>query len=353
MYRAELFNMFTHSFVSAFAFEETVEIKEDYMSPQVFDIPAPADIEVELKNTLMIKRDTESYSVFRGFVKDIHRTDTETTITVAPMMMLLNEKSMQNTAHTAWRSQLYRQIYWDFMQSTPSLYSVPWIYWSSQPIGNWDGVAVNYGAVLKSDMQCIIEARQIYGKFMVFSIGISGDTLGRPYFGFKKFTGTKVIEADLDNIVAKDIKETTQGGYNIAQFWYPRSEGSTNYLHTDAVLIDGVIYNDGSRKSEIADPRLTSKTTNDASPDSATIWQFFRDMLKPSSDNYEISITVKDTDPLVQPTYMLIGQPVRVLSGGKEYNTHMTGYSRQGDLFTIKLGTVRQSLTAILNSEED
>ena len=111
MYRAELFNMFTHSFVSTFSFEETVEIKEDYMSPQVFDIPAPADIEVELKNTLMIKRDTESYSVFRGFVKDIHRTDTETTITVAPMMMLLNEKSMQNTAHTAWRSQLYAQIY--------------------------------------------------------------------------------------------------------------------------------------------------------------------------------------------------------------------------------------------------
>ena len=41
-----------------------------------------------------------------------------------------------------------------------------------------------------------------------------------------------------------------------------------------------------------------------------------------------------------------------IISGGKTYNTYCTGYTYRTDTITYKFGTVRQELTALLNSEE-
>lgn len=353
MYRVEVFDMYNTASKGGFLVDDSTEITYDYMSPKVFNLNAPKDFDVELRNTLEIYHDSNGTSrVFTGYVKDLERTDHYTVLTVAPMIMLLNEKSVQNVRSTNWGLQIYWQIYYDFMQATPSLYSVPWMYWGSMPYANWNSPAVPYGASLLNDMDCIIEARRSRGKFMYFALGLASSNLGKPYFGFYRGGSAKTIEADLDNIIEKSIKETTQGGYNIRMLWCPRSEGSLNYLHYDAVLIDGEIISGGSRKNEIAEPRLASKVINTPNPDSSTVWQFFREMLKPQADNYEIELTLALDDSLVEPRPMVVGKPCRIISNGKTYETYYTGFTRKGGLITLKFGTVRRTLTAILNEED-
>lgn len=353
MYRVEVFDMYNTASKGGFLVDDSTEITYDYMSPKVFNLNAPKDFDVELRNTLEIYHDSKGTTrVFTGYVKDIERTDYYTILTVAPLIMLLNEKSVQNVNSSNWGLQIYWQIYYDFMQATPSLYSVPWMYWGSMPYANWEAPSRPYGASLLNDMDCIIEAARSRGKFMYFAVGLAKTNLGKPYFGFYKSGAVKTIEADLDNIIEKSIKETTQGGYNIRQLWAPVSAGSQNYGHYDAVLINGVIYNDGSRKSEITEPRLASKVVETPSPDSATVWEFFREMLKPQADNYEIELTVALDDALIEPRSMTVGRPCRILSNGKTYDTYYTGFTRRGGLITLKFGTVRRTLTAILNEED-
>ena len=353
MYRVEVFDMYAKASKGMFFVDDSVSLEYDYISPKVFTLSAPKDFDAELRNTLEIFHESRPRSrVNTCYIKDVERTETETKLTVAPLVMLLNEKSVQNVRSTDWGLQIYWQIYYDFMQTTPSLYSVPWKYWNTLPYTNWGGAERPYGAELKNDMECIIDARKSSGKYMTFALGTATGNLGQPFFGYLTEGNTKVIEADLDNIIEKSINETTQGGYNIRMLWTPVSEGSVAYTHYDAVLIDGVIYADGSRKSEIAEPRLASKVIDTPSPDASVIWQFFREMLKPMSDNYEITLTVALDDALINPRSTPIGRRCKILSGGREYDTHYTGWTRQGNIITMKFGSVRAALTAKLNEED-
>ena len=238
MYRVEVFDMYAKASKGVFFVDDSVQLEYDYISPKVFSLKAPKDFDADLRNTLEIYHDSSPMArVNTCYVKDVERTDDATILTVAPLIMLLNEKSVQNVQSNTWGLQLWWQIHYDFIQATPSLYSVPWHYWSALPYTNWAGVQKPYGATLLNDMDCIIEARKTVGKYMTFAIGTLSSNLGHPYFGFLTGGSTpKVIEADLDNIIDKKISETTQGGYNIAMLWYPSAEGSTHYIHSDAVL---------------------------------------------------------------------------------------------------------------------
>lgn len=355
MYRVELFNMYTKAFVSAFILDRGATIIEDYISPRSFDIEAPADIVAEIRNTVKISSTQDNVGYFGSFyVSGIKRERTKTTLTLSPLMLLLNEKSMQNTGYSEWAKQINQQLWYDFRQSTPSLYSIPLTPYTDADLlpASWDGVTATYGAELLNDMSCVILARTTYGKFMQFETSTTSGSLGLPLYGFKKFTNTVTIEADLENIIKKDIKETSKSGYNLRMLWYPTSQGSSSYNHYDGILINGTVQQATARlKAQLTEPRLVAGVTDNPSPASADIWNFWRQNLKPSADNYEISLTVKVPDAIIRPAELEVGQPAVIKSNGKDYNTFLTGREITRDTITLKFGTVRQALTAQLNEE--
>lgn len=349
MYRVEIYDMYTQTFVDAFPIDHSTPISYDYINPQTFEVTAPADVTVSLRNTVRIL--DEGTVLYSGYVSDITRERTKTVISLAPLMLLLNEVSVQNTTYTDWRHQIEQQIWYDFRQTTPSLYAVPWTYYTSLPYTNWDGVTATYGAELLNDMECVQLAATTYGKFMTFGVAVSSTNFGKPVYGFRKFTTTQTIEADLDNIIEKDIQETRLGGYNIAMLWYPYSQG--NYQHYDAVLLNGTVQSaTAALKAQIAEPRIASRVTDNSSPTNEEIWQFFRQALQPSADNLDITLTVLKDDKIIEPTKMLIGQPVLIKANGKEYSTFLTGFTIYRDRYDLKFGTIRQALTAQLNRED-
>lgn len=353
MYNVELFNMFDNTFVDHFLIGDDIDFGVDYIAPRTIDVKAPANISIDLKNTVRVFDADRDILVYVGFVQSFSREVNRTDITLAPLMMLLNEVSMQNIAdeqnNQNWRYQIYAQIYWDFMQANPSLYRIPWVYWSGQPISNWGNeTRVGYGAELKNDMDCIISRAKAKGLYMRFALYTSGNYLGRPSFSFYPIRTKFTIEADLENVIERKITETTKEGYNVAIIWYP-TDNAGSYTNVSRAIINGVIVYGYSARLQVENPRLIEKVLDHA-PDNDEQVKLFASMLQVGSDNVEIELTFKRGDRLVEP-YWSLGRPATIITSNKTYETYCTGYSRKGDLLTLKFGTVRQDLTDILNRE--
>lgn len=355
MYNIELFNMFTTSYVSHFVVE-AFPIGVDYISPRTYQVEAPADLVVELKNTVRVKDiDYNNTTVFVGFVQGFEKDRNKTVLTLAPMMMLLNEISMQNvfdeSSSQNWGYQIYQQIYNDFMRTTPSIYKIPWYYASgSYPYSLWGNTTkVGYSAELKNDMECVISRRKAKGRYMRFAIGVASSSLGRPYFGFYNWNSSITFEADLENVVERKISETNKEGFNNALIWYPR-DNLGNYNSYSAGIKNGVIVYGYDERLSVDDPRLTQKVL-DHDPDQDERVKLFSSMLQPGASNFEIELTYKRDDALI-PNWGDTGRPCTIITSQKSYDTYLTGYERNGDLLTLKFGTVRQDLTSILNRED-
>lgn len=352
MYRCEVFNMYTRSFVSFFMLDKGVTITDDYLSPRKFDIEAPADLECDVKNTIVIKDGTAT--IYSGYIDNIAREKTKTVLTVAPLMMLLNEQSIQNVSSTDWAWQIRRQIFWDFTQTTPSLYSVPFYMYSDTSTANWGGVTVPYGAELKNDMECIILRAKTYGKFLYFGMPTESSWLGVPHYGFRKFTGTAKFDADFDNVIDKEIVESSQNGKNILIIWMPSEDDPTNYVHYDCVMLDdGTIETTGTHKSDVSEPRLVTKVLSEyTTMTSSELYALAVQSLKPSADNLNIKLTFAKGDKIGRPEDRVIGFPSVIYANGKTYNTYMTGKIYNQDTITLVFGMTRQGLTEQLNEED-
>ena len=352
MYRVEIYDMFNETFVDAFMLDKSTELTTDYINPQVYDISAPPDITASYRNTVRIFE--ESATRATGYITNIRRLKSETVLTIAPIMMLLNTTSLQNTAYTAWASQIGNQIYWDFSSSNPSQYHIPWLTYSDMPASNWDNVQVPYGNELRNDMECVQLARQTRGKFMSFGLSNNMSHLGVPCVGYRKFTTTKVIEADLDNVIDKDINETRLGGKNILIVWTPNDD-FTGWVWYTALLINGTYYTNGSLKNTIDDPRVVTLVYEDENPigsGKVSLLDLAKQNLKATEDTLEISLTFKRDDKIVSPVGRRLGEPTDIISGGKTYHTYLTGITYRRDTVTLMYGMVRQALTAQLNREE-
>ena len=352
MYRVEIFDMYERAFVSFFMLDKSVTIYEDYLSPRKFDITAPADQECEVKNTIRIA--DGKTTVYSGFIDNIKRDKTQTVITVAPLILLLNEQSVQNTTGTDFALQIDWQLYYDFRRTSPTLYPLPFWRWSNSPYSNWGGVTQPYGATLMNDKDCILLRRKTYGKFMTFGLATNRGWLGVPHYGFQKLSGYAIFEADTDNVIAKEIEETSQNGYNILMVWVPRQDAPGNYSwYTCLLLPDGTITTNGDRKDEITEPRITHKVmTEYRTFTSDELYNLAVQSLKPSTDSLTIKLTYKKDDKIGRPLDRPIGNRSKIYANGKLYETYQTGKITNRDTVTLIFGMTRTGLTEQLNEED-
>lgn len=352
MYRVEIFDSRATAFVSAFQLDKRTTIYYDYLNPRKFDIDGPADLTCEVRHTLRIADGTDY--IFSGYIDNIDRGDTKTTLTVAPLVMLLNEMSIQNVGYTDWARQISLQLWYDFQQPTPSLYPLPLYRYSgsSYQYQSWDGVQRPYGAELKNDMECILLARRTYGKFLVWGIGSTQSSLGQAYYGFVKRTGWAIFDADFENVISKEITESSQNNKNMLIIWMPSQNDPNNYVHYTACLINGEIVVGDSRKYELTEWRMATKVLNEyTAMTTDEIKNMAVQYLKPAQDNLDIKLTYRRGDLIGRPEARNIGQPSRIYYQGKTYETYQTGVIYNKDTITLVFGMTRQGLTEQLNEE--
>lgn len=355
MYNVEIFDMYTRTFVDAFVAGDELVIRQDMLTDPKFNITAPANLTCDIRNTLQIKKDGSRY--FSGYIVNIERDNYKTVLTVAPLKMLLNDVSIQNTTYSDWRRQIDQQIYYDYTRSSPSLYKLPFLRYGDTSFSNWDGVQCPYGDGLYNNRDGILLAATSAGKFMNFGIGTSAAYLGVPHYGFKKFTTVRVIEADLENVIEKEINVTSRNSYNICIIWVRSMSDPTQWLYYTVVYYNGELFtgSDATRKKRLlTEPRVISKAYDQQTTFSVAKQKEIRmQTMKPERDKYDITLTVKIDDRIIDnPISWSFGQPVTIISGGKEYSTYYTGREISGDIIKMKFGMTRQSLTSILNDDE-
>lgn len=351
MYKLEIFNYTTQSFVRARAIPDTTPLEYDYLSPSVWTITTPQELPgIDIFNTVRVTNNNKI--LYEGYIYAFKHTENGTELSIRPLIKLLDVVSVQNQPSSGdWAWQIRMQIWYDFQQvlsetTAPSLYPLPWVYAEEKGNNNsWGGARYTYGPILATDLSCVQLARTVAGRYMGF--GIDPETFA-PAFWFMRTPDRITIEADLPNIIKKEINESsgTGTGANIAKLWYPSDETGTNYNSYSAyILPDGTISYNWRDKGRVTNPRVKARQLTAQPTDRTARQNMLLELLKPQAANNTIKLTVSEADKIIDPENMQIGTPAIILNGGKSYQTTLTGWHREGDLITLIFGAVRNDLT--------
>lgn len=348
MYKFEIFKRTDFSFQDYGFFSKDVKIVYDYLSPQSFTVKVNKIVNCELLDLIRIG-DEGTRNIYSGYISNIEILNNKTTLTIGPIVNLLDCESIQST-EKEWGKAIFYQIFHDYTRTTPTLYRLPIKFNSARPYTNWGDVENPYPDKLKSTKAVIIDRAKQNNLFLYFFINARASSI---YVNFlKPSTDVKIIEADLDNIISKKITVNSNTGPNIAIVWQPKEDADGGYLAWIMVKTDrGEFTTDAAARFNVAVPRVVSDVMK--SKDEYTydeIYKKRREMLGAANDsnNNNIKLTVLLNDKIIDPLNMQIGQPVKIVSEGKTYNTTYTGYSRGRTTIELTFGSVRTELTKIL-----
>lgn len=348
MYKFEIFKRTDFSFQDYGFFSKDVKIVYDYLSPQSFTVKVNKIVNCDLLDLIRIGTEKER-NVYSGYISNIEIFNNKTTLTISPIVNLLDCESIQST-EKKWGKAIFYQIFHDYTRTTPTLYRLPIKFNSARPYTNWGNVENPYPDRLKSTKAVIIDRAKQNNLFLYFFINARASSV---YVNFlKPLTDVKTIEADLDNIINKKITVNSNTGPNIAIMWQPEGDADGGYVFWRLVKTDrGEFTTDKAAHLNIEVPRVISEVMN--SPDEYTyteVYQKLREMLGAANDsnNNNIKLTVLLDDKIIDPLNMQIGQPVKIVSDGKTYNTTYTGYSRGRNTIELTFGAVRTELTKLL-----
>ena len=166
------------------------------------------------------------------------------------------------------------------------------------------------------------------------------------YIG-KVASGTKTIEADLPNILSKDI--TIAQNFNEvnkllvydASSFEPLNNPAIYYLHSDDSYdrknedrIYPII-----RRCELVNPS-GDQTFEELAEEKA------KEVLGGIERNNYIELEINRDDTLIQPDLLEYGQEVNIISNGTKYVSVFTGREIDGDTETLIFGTLRLNLTS-------
>ena len=348
MYKFEIFKRTDFSFQDYGFFSKDVKIVYDYLSPQSFTVKVNKIVNCELLDLIRIG-DDQKRNIYSGYISNIEILNNKTTLTISPIVNLLDFESIQST-EKKWGKAIFYQIFHDYTRTAPTLYKLPIKFNSAYPYTNWGDFENPYPNQLKSTKAVIIERAKQNNLFLYFYINAIANSI---YVNFlKPSADVKIIEADLDNIINKKITVNANTGPNIAIIWQPKEDANDGYLAWIMVKTDrGEFTTDAAARFNVAVPRVVSDVMKSKDEYTyAEIYQKRREMLGAANDsnNNNIKITVMLDDKIIDPLNMQVGQPVKIVSEGKTYNSTYTGYSRGRNTIELTFGTVRTELTKIL-----
>ena len=162
------------------------------------------------------------------------------------------------------------------------------------------------------------------------------------------------IEADLENVISKTFNVDGDGErFNLAHLIYQDSDGAQTVrwfaLNTDGTIVESTPPN--YNLSGIAPPlMMTSKVigTGTTAPTESEWQEKAREILKPSADSQEISLSVSMADKLVRVGLEDIGRTATILHNGITYSAIFTAVDITKGIKTLTFGFARTDLTSLL-----
>lgn len=369
MYKVEIhrprLNLVDGSFIGVWLVDENdVTIAEDYLTMNSFDVPLP------VKNAPVEKGNYCRISIVNGgtvgeyLVSDVTREDTTTTVALRPLLAVLDVDVFSDdiTVYGVTLSASEDAVSWFIAAATTYLYmtkngdrrcqnvytdSDDWDWTestASRPL-TFEDDTVNLLDVLK---QLLITYKVAATAELTFNVACT--QVLSVTVTLSQLSDTATIEADLDNVLDKEI--TLGDSYGSANKYYLRKTSTDKetdvttvlgttvyYLHTD-----GTVDTDGT-KDRITPVYWELGTLEDCDTWDADALAQATDALTAEQYDNEITLDFRRDDTLINPTTMSIGTEVTVYSGGTAYKSILTGREWDGNVHRLIFGQVRVDLT--------
>ena len=321
---------------------ERPDITEDYLSPEEFT--------VTMLNADAHKGDYIRFDDYVGVISEITKGERLMEVSVKPFISLFAVEFLFDTDYqgsgTSLEAFLKLTIDELFVNNTDAEQAIPGL--TVATTSNTSGWGFHITSTEEGQHRAIIN---LYDSIISRACEKYQVTL-RPTFDFHAKTvtlevgtvsGGKTIEADLPNVLAKSVTETTSENAVNKLIVYDSNgytQAVTYYLHTDGSY-------DGTDADRVTPVVLEVKATA-AEEDGKTFAQMAADVAAETFGQSEyrdlIELTVTKDDTLVTPLSLQFGQLCTIIADGKSYTTILTGREITE---TIKLtfGIVRVDLT--------
>lgn len=377
MYKVEFFSYvavepndgFKHSSGAYLVDENDVTIVEDYLTMNSFDVPLP------VKNAPVYKGDYCRISIVNGstvggyLVSDVTREDTTTTVALRPLLAVLDvdvfsddytdydDDIVSASVNVAKWFAAAANSYLDGSENDDDCVDMDSVYTSANIAGScpmaFEDDTVNLLDVLRQMLT-------MYRIAATASLGFGGieasyNRDGDSYITYvrvrlRKIADTATIEADLDNVLDKEI--TLGDSYGSANKYYLRKTSTDKETDVTTVLGTTVYYlhTDGTVDTDSTKDRITPVhwelgTMEDCDTWDADALAQATDALTAEQYDNEITMDFRRDDTLINPTSMSIGTEVTVYSGGTAYKSILTGREWDGNVHRLIFGQVRVDLT--------
>ncbi len=158
----------------------------------------------------------------------------------------------------------------------------------------------------------------------------------------------KVIEADLPNILSKNIVMRTSAMESFNKVYiFNTGEDSTGEEATYYRDADGTITQNPTDRILPVTYKEVAITSTPEDFDTKAL-EKATDILAEEKNNNLIELEMLEDDLLFNPEEMSIGQDILVISEGKSYESMLTGYKHRNGKTTLIFGAIRLELTKIL-----
>ena len=294
------------------------------------------DIDVRRGDLIHIT-DFEGQTVYDG-IANLTETDRSTvTVNVDPLLSLLNVDvvfSAKDANIEDWIANLITAKYisnsHDALQDLDATVTA-----TSSTAGEiaTEGNMVNLWDVC-------VAAFQQFGITVQASLNLATKKIA---FSVGTISGSRVVEADLPNVLEKNFVLEDSTEVNLVSFILEDlSDRYSAYIDTS----------DGTLQLVSGDPAQTDRQTPVyeqiemvSSLDPTELLPKAQELLLPGKYNSLIELTFDIDDQLVTPAALTIGEPVQVSHNGNLYDTILSGYEQSEGTMRLIFGVVRLELT--------
>ncbi len=328
---------------------DEVTHKEDYLSSDentitVFPMPGIAK-----EDYIRISRDDEEYV---GVITEITYGKDLQTISYKPLMELLNtdilfDVDLQQTGTLeGFIADRITEMYIENEDAAQNVRGLSVATLSQTPDWYFHITPKDSGGhynIVNLINSVIIPAMQKYGVLVKPVLDIQNRSI-RIEIG-RVPSGTFIIESDLPNVIDKQITIKSVSADVNKLVIYDAADYETKrvyYLHSDLSYDT----KDEDRITPVNCEITSLQVEEGKSFESAAISEAYNKFANLAYSNL-IEITVMKGDALIHPEEMQFGQVVKIISGGVEYSSILTG-REIGQNIKLIFGTVRLDLTKIL-----
>lgn len=343
-------------------FVDGISIDDDYLSVQSTTVEIRATTKVKNGQILRVLRDDKDY--FLGLVTNVTPGEYSTTVTFKPFIAIFDSDILFNINTQYWNEnsvgisleqtlKLYIEEYfansdaqspiYDYRQYYPLTVKTP-----SSGLTSWNMYILSDDDsvwTIVNLYSLIVRALKEYG--VVISVSVNFST-GQIELNIGKLSGTRHIDADLDNVTVKTLKVNERpDGINklIVHNALTYSSPYIFYVHQDRTW-------DTTNTQRITPVSYSIITVTPDGTYSDPTADFYyaasnaaREQLNGVGWDNLIELECSPNDPIVKPLAMRIGQQVAVHQKGDTYISILTGKNISLETVTLIFGSERITYT--------